>query len=392
MVQTPPLGRRSILTGAGATLLAGLPRLSAASSFDWQTASPGEAGFAGLEQRFDRLIAEKHVWNLHGVIVARGGRVVLERYFEGEQNSWGRLLGRAQHGPGTLHNLYSVTKSIVALVYGVALAEGKVPPPDAPLYAQFPEYGSLVEADPRRAERTIAHALSMTLALQWNEILVPYSDPKNDEIGMEMAKDRYRFILERPVIGPPGKRWLYSGGATALLGRIIARGTGRSLPDYARAALFDPLGLGPTEWINNRDTWAAARYGPGDGEPVAASGLRMTPRDLARIGQLVLDNGVAGGRQRLPKSWLDQCLTPRVSVDEQRRYGYQWYIGDFQYGSRQHPRLDRWVGCFGNGGQRLFVMPALDLVVAVTAGNYGTPDQWIPPIRVMREAVLASIR
>jgi CubicO group peptidase (beta-lactamase class C family) len=81
----------------------------------------------------------------------------------------------------------------------------------------------------------------MTLGLQWDEILIPYSDAKNDEIGMEMAKDRYRFILERPVISLPGRRWLYSGGATALVARIIAKGTGQRLHDYARTALFDPL-------------------------------------------------------------------------------------------------------------------------------------------------------
>jgi CubicO group peptidase (beta-lactamase class C family) len=391
-IQIPLLDRRSILVGAGTTLMSGLAGAAPATAFDWQTVAPAEAGFADLEARFDKLVAAKRVWNLHGVIVARGGRIVLERYFEGEQNSWGRLLGRMQQGPRTLHNLYSVTKSVVALLYGAALAEGKAPPPDAPLYAQFPEYKELVEADPRRKERTIGHALTMTLGLQWDEILIPYSDPKNDEIGMEMAKDRYRFILERPVVGPPGKRWLYSGGATALVGRIIAKGTGQPLPDYARAALFDPLGLGPTEWISNKDTWVAAKYGLGDGEPVAASGLRMTTRDLARVGQLVLDNGAVGGRQVLPAQWLAECLTPRVSADEQRRYGYQWYIGDFEYGSRTQPRLDRWVGCFGQGGQRLFVMPDLELVVAITAGNYGTPDQWIPPVRVMREAVLAGIK
>jgi hypothetical protein len=105
----------------------------------------------------------------------------------------------------------------------VALAAGKVPPPSAPLFEQFSEYKDLVEADPRRKGLPIADALTMTLGLQWDEILIPYSDPKNDKIGMEMAKDRYRFILDRPVIGPPTKRWLYSGGATALVGRIIAK-------------------------------------------------------------------------------------------------------------------------------------------------------------------------
>ena len=368
-VQIAQLDRRSILAGAGATLVSGLLEAPAATALNWQSVAPSQADFVDLESRFDRLVTDKRVWNLHGVIVVRGGRIVLERYFEGEQNSWGRRLGRMQLGPNTLHNVYSVTKSVVALVYGAALAEGKVPPPDAPLYEQFPEHRELVEADPRRNERTIAHALTMTLGLQWDEILIPYSDPRNDEIGMEMAKDRYRFILERPVIGPPGKRWLYSGGATALLGRIIAKGTGRPLPDYARTALFDPLGFEPTEWVNNGETWVAAKYGPGDGEPVAASGLRITTRDLARLGQLVLDNGALAGRQVLPAQWLTECLTPRVSVDEQRRYGYQWYVGDFEYGSRAQPRLDRWVGCLGQGGQRLFVMPDLDLVVAVTAGK-----------------------
>jgi CubicO group peptidase (beta-lactamase class C family) len=391
-VQIRPFNRRAILAGTGAALMGGLTARATATASDWQTVSPAEANFSDLEARFDKLVADKRVWNLHGVVVARGGLIVLERYFEGEQNSWGRLLGPVRHGPDTLHNLYSVTKSIVALVYGVALAERKVPPPDAPLYDLFPEYKDLVEADPRRRERTIAHALTMTLGLQWDEILIPYSDPRNDEIGMEMSKDRYRFILERPIIGPPGKRWLYSGGATALLGRIIANGTGRPLPAYARTAFFDPLGLGPTEWVSNEETWVAAKYGRGDGEPVVASGLRMTTRDLARIGQLVLDNGAADGKQLLPAGWLAECLTPRVSADEQRRYSYQWYVGDFEYGSREQPHLDRWVGCFGQGGQRLFVMPDLDLVVAITAGNYGTPDQWIPPIRVMREAVLASIK
>jgi len=123
------------------------------------------------------------------------------------------------------------------------LAEGKVPPPGAPLYAQFSRISGLVAADERREQQTIGHALSMSLGAQWNEIGLAYDSPANDEVGMEMARDRYRFVLERPVTGAPGKRWHYSGGATALLGRLIANGTGRSLADYARAALFDPIGL-----------------------------------------------------------------------------------------------------------------------------------------------------
>ena len=384
------LDRRQVVAG-GLALSAGAALAESPSGAPWLTAEPGEAGFADdLAARLDKLIADKRVWGQHGVLVIRRGRVVLERYFDGEENNWGKV-SAVRFGLTTLHNMYSVTKSIVALVYGVALGEQKVPPPEAPLYEQFPEYPDLIAADARRGELTVGHALTMTLGLAWDEIGLRYDDLRNDEIGMEHAKDRYRFILDRPIVGPPGKRWLYCGGATALLGRLVTKGTGRPFPDYARDKLFDPAGIGPTEWIANKDTWVAAKYGLGDGEPVAASGLRMTPRDLARIGQLVLDAGVANGRQVVPAEWLRQCFVPRVSVDEIRRYGYQWYVGDMQFRARSGVvHLERWAGCFGNGGQRLFVFPELELILVTTAGNF-TPDQWMPPIRVLREAVLPSL-
>src|SRR3954451_19916542 len=378
--------------GTAAAAGSAMVRPLAAAPFEWRVITAPEAGFASdLDSRLDTLIADKRAWGLHGVLVMRRGRIVLERYFDGADNNWGQSLGVVHFGRETLHNLYSVTKSIVALVYGIALAEGKVPPPSAPLYAQFPEYGDLVAADERRQQQTVAHALSMSLGAEWNEIGLAYDSPANDEVGMEMAADRYRFVLARPVTGPPGKRWQYSGGATALLGRLIARGTGRLLPDYARIALFDPIGLGKTEWVTSRDSWVFRETGGGDGEPIAASGLRMTPRDLARVGQLVIDNGTAGGRQVVPAEWLAQCFTPRVSVNELQRYGYQWYLGDMEFVAGGKVRLEHWVGGAGNGGQRLYVMPDLDLVIVVTAGNYSAPEQWLPPIRVVREAVLPSL-
>jgi len=387
------LDRRGIIAGAAATLAVGSDAVRATPALDaLRTASAADTGFTpDLEARLDKLIADKRVWGLHGVLVVRNRRIALERYFEGEDNNWGQSLGVVQFGPETLHNLYSATKSIVALVYGIALAEGKVAPPGAPLYDQFPEYVDLVAADERRRQQTIGHALSMSLGTRWNEIGLAYDSPDNDEIGMEMAKDRYRFVLERPVVGEPGKRWHYNGGATALLGRLIAKGTGCSLPDYARAVLFDPLGIGRTEWITSRETWVGRQAGVSEGEPVAASGLRMTPRDLARIGRLVIDNGKVGERQVVPAEWLAECLVPRVSASELQRYGYQWYLGDMEFLAGGKVQLEHWVGAAGNGGQRLYVMPDLDLIIVVTAGNYSAPDQWMPPIRVVREAVLPSL-
>ena len=355
------------------------------AAVDWVSISPNEAGFTSdLEALLDKAIAEKRVWNLHGVVIVRQGRLVLERYFEGDDNARGQPLGKIAFKPDTLHDLRSASKSIVGLLYGIALADGKVPPPEAPLLASFPEYTDLA-AEPARQRWTIYNALTMTLGTDWDEQSVPYSDPTNSEIAMDMAPDRYRFVLGGPVVMEPGKRWIYNGGATALLARIIERGTGRPLHDFARASLFDPLGIGPTEWLADRD-----------GEAIAASGLRMTPRDLARIGSMMLKGGMWGDRSVVPTEWIARSTSPMVDVDEIRQYGYHWYLGKFAFTVSTGPgwnrsRLERFWSAIGNGGQRLFVFPGLDLVVAITAGNYDAPDQWVPPTRLIREVVLPSI-
>ena len=132
-----------------------------------------------------------------------------------------------------------------------------------------------------------------------------------------------------------------------------------------------------------------------DGEPIAASGLRMTPRDVARIGMMLTNGGMAGDQRVVPAQWLERCTAQIVAVDEVRRYGYHWYMGDIAFGKPidwAPAHLERWWGAFGEGGQRLFVLPNLKLVLAVTAGNYGADDQWIPPTRVLREVVLASLQ
>ena len=345
--------------------------------------APAEAGFASdLEARLEKAIADKRVWNLHGVVVVRDGRLVLERYFAAEDNARGRPLGKVTFKPDTLHDMRSVSKGIVGLLYGIALEHGKVPPPEAPLFASFPEYAELA-GHVGRDRLTINHVLSMTMGTDWDETSVPYSDPANSEIAMDLASDRYRYVLERRVVREPGVRFTYCGGATALLARIIAKGVGKPLHDFAREALFDPLGLGPTEWLTGRG-----------GEPIAATGLRMTPRDLVQIGTMMLRSGTSEGARVVSSQWLERCTSPIVSVDEVRRFGYHWFVADIAFGKPMGwaPRnLERIWMAFGEGGQRLFLMPGLKLAVAITAGNYLADDQWIPPTRVLREVILESI-
>jgi CubicO group peptidase (beta-lactamase class C family) len=138
-VNAPGLTRRQILVGAGAIFMGQLILTTAAAETDWLAISPSEAGFTSdLEAPLDKAIAEKRVWNLHGVVIVQKGRLVLQRYFEGDDNARGSPLGTVAFKADTLHDLRSVSKSVVGLLYGIALADGKVPPPEAPLLASFP--------------------------------------------------------------------------------------------------------------------------------------------------------------------------------------------------------------------------------------------------------------
>jgi CubicO group peptidase (beta-lactamase class C family) len=309
---------------------------------------------------------------LHGVVVLRGGAIELEHYGVGEDVSIGRALGTVVFGPEVLHDVRSVTKSIVGLLYGIALRADLVPAPDAPLLPQFPEYDDLA-SDERRLGLLVEHALTMSLGLEWNEG-VPYTSPENSEIAMELAPDRLRFVLERPIVEEPGTTWHYCGGATALLGRLIERGSGRALQEFARTSLFEPLGIERFEWTTGSD-----------GVALAASGLRLAPRDLARIGQVVLEGGRLADVTLVPGSWLRTALSPRLGIEDDFQYGYQWYLGKFPTAGAGV----RWVGAIGNGGQRLYVVPEQKLVVSIAAGNYDAEDQSDTPSAVM-DALLAT--
>lgn len=300
---------------------------------------------------------------LQGLVVMRHGDLVFEHYGAGLDFKWGEPLGVVAFGPDTLHDVRSVTKSVTALLYGVALDRGLVPGTAESILAHFPEYADLAE-DPMRSRLTIRHALTMSLGLEWHED-VPYTSAANSEIAMELAADRFRFILERPVVEEPGRRWHYCGGATALLGRLVEEGVGTGLPDFARRALFEPLGIRAFEWMAGSDGVASA-----------ASGLRLAPRDLARIGQVVLRDGRWDGHPVVPDTWLRLALQRHIAIEAGFDYGYQWYLG-----SARTPSGKRvpWVGGMGNGGQRLLVMRELDLIVAIAAGNYDAVDQSSTP-------------
>ena len=341
------LDRRHLLTVLGAGLVT-TPFLTI----------PTRRAFAAgdFQQRLAAAEQSGKVSGLDALVVSRGGKLLFEHYGRGQYEDISRNDGGLiTFGPEVLHDLRSVSKSVVGLAYGIALAQGKVPPPEAKLYEQFPEYADLAK-QPGRDKITIAHVLSMTMGLEWDELTVPYgSDLRNSEIAMEAAPDRFRFILGLPIVGEPGVKWTYCGAATAILGRLIANGTGEKLPAYARRVLFDPMGFGPSEWAISAD-----------GEPRAASGCRLLPRDMLKLGELALAGGVWQGKQVVPADWVKRITTPVIKIEDARSYGYHWYIYDNVVdGQRQY-----WFGGIGWGGQKLYVFPGPGLVVAMNCGNY----------------------
>jgi CubicO group peptidase (beta-lactamase class C family) len=366
------LDRRHLLMGLGATSMA-VPSV---------TVPAHRAAAAPSSEEFQRHLAEAEqsgkVHDLHALLVSQGGRLLFEHYGKGEDEGGDSQAGVVvTFGPEVLHDLRSVSKSVVGLAYGIALADGKVPPPEAKLYEHFPEYADLAKR-PGRDRLTIGHVLSMTLGFEWDEFTIPYGTAGNSENAMEAAPDRFRFILDRPIVGEPGVKWTYCGGATAILGRLIGKGTGEKLPAYARRVLFDPIGFGPSTWRSGDD-----------GEPRAASGCRLLPRDMLKVGQLALAGGAWQGKQIVPADWVKQITTPAVKIEGSLSYGYHWYIYDNMVDShRQY-----WFGGIGWGGQRLYVFPLLDLVIAMNSGNYGKTlmEQNRVNLAVLNDVVFPSL-
>jgi len=219
----------------------------------------------------------------------------------------------------------------------------------------------------------------MSVDMDWDELTIPYGDLRNSENAMEAAPDRYRYVLERPILGPPGVKWKYNGGCTTLLARLIADGTGEKLHAYARRVLFEPLGFGPSEWVLSID-----------GNEVAASGLRLLPRDMSKVGRLVLTDGVWEDKPVVPADWIKRATSTVVQRPNGQGYGYHWYTGSFQ--DATHPPLP-WIAGIGWGGQWLCVIPKGDLVVAINCGNYRRPgsDQGLVAVRLVTELVLPSL-
>jgi CubicO group peptidase (beta-lactamase class C family) len=341
----------------------------------WTRATPAEVGLDPA--RLCDLDAVLEQWphrNIHAVIVVHRGKLVMERYFAGPDERWGWTIGDVKHAPDVKHDLRSMSKSVTSLLVGIASGEGKFPALDSAVFDSFPELAALATPEKRRI--TFRHLLTMSSGLAWDEN-IPYSSPLNSERRLIDSSDPMRFILEQPLSSAPGTFYNYSGGDTTLLAAVVARTTGKRIEDYARDRLFGPLDISDFDWVRMPN-----------GETAAASGLRLRPRDAAKLGQLMLDDGRWNGRQVLPRGWATESSQPRINGRGVFLYGYQWWLGR---SLRANGQVD-WVAAFGLGGQTLYVVPSLDLVVMVNAGHYSNALQGIIPPAILNYVVLPAVK
>ena len=302
----------------------------------------------------DRIAASSD-GHIHSVLVVRGGRLSFERYFKGSDEVPSRFYGSrvedVTFNADTLHNLKSVSKSVASLAVGIAIDRGLIRSINEPILSFFPELSDL--RSPEKDRIQLVHALTMSMGLAWVEA-TPATGDDNDEARMHRASDPCRYVLGLSATAPPGQAFFYNTGALALVSAIVREVTGHPLDEFARTALFEPLGITSFEWSRVK------------GDSDAGGGLRLRPRDMAKIGELVLAGGRWNGRQIVPKAWIETSTESNLKATEHQSYGYLWWLGQ----SRLNGRKVDWIGALGRGGQSICIVPELDLVVVVTAGYY----------------------
>lgn len=308
-------------------------------------------------------IASGGYGNIHSLLIFRRGKLASERYFAGEdENNHRGKIGVVEHDRDTLHDVRSISKSVVALAVLKAVELGHIKHLDRPVFDYFPEYRAR-HAQGSKASITIRHLLTMTAGLDWNEE-VPFAHPDSSPAKFRDAPDPLDFVLGRKLIAKPGAQFRYNGGLTQLLAAIVHRSTGQTVEAFTKRELFDPLGITKSEWAKRND-----------GEPDADSGLRLRSRDLAKIGLLVANDGMWNGKQVIPSALVAEAVSQHVGIPQEREaealgdrqgYGYQIWLFSFLIG----PHRIELIEFSGNGGQKVFIDRKNELMVVVTAGNY----------------------
>ncbi len=344
-----------------------VPGQSWASQSELTTAEPREVGLDEniLNDLAARIRSNPKI-NIHSILIVKDNKLAFESYFSGTDQNISRtdLNVRALSGgvvefdKDTLHDLRSVTKSVTSALVGIAISEGRIPGVDANAHELFPEYSEQMAPDKRSL--TLHHILTMSAGLDWVEgsPLTPRGD---DEFRMSNSPDPVAFTLGRSLKSKPGENFPYNSGLPTLLGHLLERAYGKRGDEIVKEKLFDPLGIDGFEF-----------RAMASGLLAYAFGLRLTPRDMAKIGMLYVNEGRWGEKQIIPSEWVEASLEPQTELSRfppLLGYGYQFWLMRFesQGNSIWFPEAR------GGGGQSIFILRSLNMVVVITAGTWDIP-------------------
>lgn len=320
--------------------------------------------------------------NIHSLLIFRDGKLVYENYFSGEDSVIGKgAVGPVDHSRETLHDMRSISKSVVALAVLIALSQGKIKSLNQRVFDILPEHSKY--ATGQKKELTIKHLLTMSSGLKWDEG-ISYADPANSERLMTAAPDPVAYFLSQVSIGPPGKKFNYSGGCTQTLAAVIKKVTGLEVDVFVSRNLFKPLGIKTFEWVK-RD----------DGIPRAASGLRLRSRDIAKLGLLMMNGGTWNGKRIVPSKLIGDAMAEQIRIEPTGKevpgdidgYGYQIWRPTFLVDGEPITMVE----FDGNGGQLVDIDMKYRTMLVVTAGNYNKRDVKKSSIEIFGDVVYPAI-
>jgi CubicO group peptidase (beta-lactamase class C family) len=305
----------------------------------------------------ERPIVDVHSSDVHAVIVARHGKIVLEEYFHGFHRE-------------LTHDTRSAAKSLTSFLAAAANVDVTTP-----VYATM--IGDAANIDPRKRAITLHHLLNMASGLDADDWAEPES-PGNEDLMQQQDKQRdwYRFMLDLNMVRNPGELSLYSSGTANLAGGVIAKVTGTWLPDLLRDKVFTPLQFGQYGlWLQPT------------GEPYMGGGTRLRLRDFMKLAQVIIDGGTWHGKRIISAQWAKTLSSPETTIRD-RKYGNLWWFEDYPYN-------DRKVRAFfagGNGGQIVMGVPELDLVIGFNGGSYNDQSAFIPQREYVPQLILPAVR
>ncbi len=318
-----------------------------------------------IRMLIDMPIDSVHASDIHGVLIARRGRLVLEEYFHGFHR-------------GLPHDTRSASKSVTSVLTGAAMLHGYPIGPSTAVYEAMYGAGAAAasDLDPRKRAITVENLLTMSSGLDCDDSNP--DSPGNEDTMQEQTgqPDWYRYTLDQKMVRAPGEKAVYGSANPNLLGGVLARKTGRWLPDLFRDLVAEPLQIRRYA-INLTPT----------GDSYMGGGTRFLHRDFMKFGQMIIDGGRWHGRQIVGRGWARKSISPLYEL-RGMRYGYLWWVIDYPYRSR----TVRAFFAGGNGGQVVIGIPELDLVIAFYGGNYNDPVLFKPQREFVPQYILPAVQ